>query len=97
MGKNSRSSEGITVGLIDTIINCATLLAKRQLYNSKPIAEALKDLQENDDLLHVLCSVHYNPYILGKEEHEIKRKNTEYITVAIAALKEKDIMKKIEI
>ena len=44
-----RSEEGITVGLIDSLISISRILAKRDL-NSPAVLEALKDLQSDSDV-----------------------------------------------
>lgn len=48
-----RSEEGITIGLIDTIINSSRILAKRPL-DSDYIKSALKDLSQDEDLKFIL-------------------------------------------
>lgn len=50
---NCRSQVGITVGLIDTIINSARLLVGRDL--SGEASEALKDLRCDEDVLALLA------------------------------------------
>ncbi|WP_288446507.1 hypothetical protein [uncultured Chryseobacterium sp.] len=45
-----RSEEGITIGLIDSLISIARVLAKRDLDESRAIKEALKDLINDEDI-----------------------------------------------
>lgn len=44
-----KSEEGVTVGLIDSILTCAHVLASRDL-SGKAIKDALQDLHEDKDL-----------------------------------------------
>jgi hypothetical protein len=44
-----RSEEGITVGLVDSLIAIARVLAKRDL-RPAAVCEALKDLQNDEDI-----------------------------------------------
>lgn len=48
-----RSENGITVGLIDSIIFISRILSKRS-FNSKEIQETLKDLKQDEDLKSIL-------------------------------------------
>lgn len=48
-----RSEEGITVGLIDSIIAISRVLANRD-FSSPSVIEALKDLREDSDLNSIL-------------------------------------------
>jgi hypothetical protein len=50
-----RSEQGVTVGLIDTILNSARLLAGRNL-NSNAVRQALSDLSSDGDLRSLLQS-----------------------------------------
>lgn len=50
-----RSEEGITVGLIDSLISISRVLSKRDLSgNSVAVREALKDLLQDSDLKLIL-------------------------------------------
>jgi hypothetical protein len=51
-----RTEVGITVGLIDTIINCARLLSTRDL-SIPAIKEALLDLREDQDVANLFSCV----------------------------------------
>ena len=67
-----RSEDGITIGLIDTIINSARLLRDRKL-DSKDVLEALKDLDCDEDLEYVLhCAEHIVRSDAEKNFHEDK-------------------------
>lgn len=62
-----RSEIGITVGLIDTLINTARILRERDL-NSLEIKEAIKDLQQDEDIKYILnqdilSHIYNNEYI----------------------------------
>lgn len=48
-----RDINGITIGLIDTIINSCRLLRNRDLSNSN-IIEALKDLKNDEDFKYLI-------------------------------------------
>lgn len=48
-----RSEEGITVGLIDTIMTAARILAGRDL-SSAPVKEALRDMAHDEDVKLVM-------------------------------------------
>lgn len=48
-----RSEEGITIGLIDTILLCASVLGSREL-NTPEIQEALRDLHCSPELFALL-------------------------------------------
>lgn len=48
-----RDENGITVGLVDSLISIARVLAKRNL-NQLPIQEALKDLAHDEDVALIL-------------------------------------------
>ena len=48
-----RSEVGITVGLIDSLIAIARVLAKRDM-SSEEVREALKDLQADEDIAAIL-------------------------------------------
>jgi len=48
-----RSEEGVTVGLIDSLIFIARVLAKRDL-GSHGVREALADLQSDEDIALLL-------------------------------------------
>lgn len=48
-----RSEEGITVGLIDGMIAIARVIKERDL-ESPAIQEALKDLQNDEDIEYIL-------------------------------------------
>ena len=48
-----RSEIGITVGLIDSLISISRIL-KDRLSDNKEITEALKDLQNDEDLKKIL-------------------------------------------
>ncbi len=48
-----RQDDGITVGLIDTIINSARLLKNRRM-SDESIKEALKDLQSDENVSWLL-------------------------------------------
>lgn len=50
-----RSEEGITVGLIDSLISIARILSKRDLMTSNA-QEALKDLASDEDIAAVLAA-----------------------------------------
>lgn len=50
-----RSEEGITVGLIDSIITACRILSKRQL-RGHAITEALNDMRADRDVLKVICN-----------------------------------------
>lgn len=50
---NCRTDDGVTVGLIDSIIAIARVLAKRDLSN-QGIKEALLDLQQDEDIAFLL-------------------------------------------
>jgi hypothetical protein len=47
--QSCRSEEGITVGLVDSVIFILRVLARRDL-SPKPVQEALADLMEDPDL-----------------------------------------------
>lgn len=49
MKTDCRTEEGITVGLIDSLISIARVLSKRNLSSSE-IKEALQDLREDEDV-----------------------------------------------
>ena len=51
-----RSEEGITISLIDTIINSARLLRSRDLSHSET-QEALKDLRGDEDVLFLVSPI----------------------------------------
>jgi hypothetical protein len=53
MNTDCRTEEGITIGLIDSIIIISRILAKRKL-NTPQIQEALKDLGSDEDLESIL-------------------------------------------
>lgn len=48
-----RSEEGVTVGLIDSLISICRVLSKREM-NTKSIQEALCDLSTDEDVNKVL-------------------------------------------
>lgn len=48
-----RSEEGITVGLIDSIISISRILAKRSFEN-RDVVEAFKDLADDEDLKTII-------------------------------------------
>jgi hypothetical protein len=48
-----RSEEGVTIGLIDSIISISRVLSKRK-FNTKQIKEALADLRCDEDLQNIL-------------------------------------------
>lgn len=48
-----RSEEGVTVGLIDSIISIMRILVHRDM-DAKCVQEALKDLREDEDVKTVL-------------------------------------------
>jgi hypothetical protein len=48
-----RSSEGVTVGLIDGIITAARVLRDRDL-SHPAVREALADLREDEDVAHLV-------------------------------------------
>ncbi|MBX4189829.1 hypothetical protein KW791_00825 [Candidatus Parcubacteria bacterium] len=48
-----RDEDGITVGLVDSIISIARILVKRDLA-SPAVSEALKDLQNDEDVSKVV-------------------------------------------
>lgn len=52
-----RSDDGITIGLIDSIISIAGVLSSRleNTYITLPIAEALKDLAHDDNVRNVFA------------------------------------------
>lgn len=50
---NCRSKDGITIGLIDSIISICRVLKDRD-FNSYDVREALKDLQNDEDLKTIL-------------------------------------------
>ncbi len=52
---NCREENGITVGLVDSLISICRILKKRDL-SPKEVKEALKDLRADEDLDHVLNS-----------------------------------------
>lgn len=52
-----RSEEGITVGLIDSIISICRLLSKRDMEDIS-IKEALKDLSADEDFNFILNKAH---------------------------------------
>ena len=49
-----RSEEGITIGLIDSLISIARVLSKRDLKASDQIKEALKDLRSDEDIAFII-------------------------------------------
>ncbi|WP_278494908.1 hypothetical protein [Chryseobacterium arthrosphaerae] len=51
-----RSEEGITIGLIDSLISIARVLAKRDLNETVQIKEALKDLRSDEDISHIISN-----------------------------------------
>jgi hypothetical protein len=48
-----RTKDGITIGLIDSLIFISRVLSKRDL-RSPEVLEALKDLQTDEDLKYLL-------------------------------------------
>jgi hypothetical protein len=50
----ARSEEGITLGLVDSILVCARILASRDLLGSVAVLDALRDLASDEDLAHLL-------------------------------------------
>lgn len=50
---NCRTEDGITIGLIDSLIFISRILAKRDL-RSPEVLEALKDLQSDEDIKYLL-------------------------------------------
>lgn len=53
-----KSEDGITIQLIDTIMMCASLLSQRDL-TSDDVAEALKDLSNDDDVTRLIERADY--------------------------------------
>lgn len=55
-----RAEHGVTVGLIDSIVSVARVLASRDLITSTAVAEALHDLATDEDVRHlfVIGSAH---------------------------------------
>lgn len=51
-----RSEDGVTIGLIDSIIYICRILAKRDM-DSTEIKEALKDLGDDEDFQKVLTNM----------------------------------------
>jgi len=49
-----RSDEGITIGLVDSILTVARILARRDLLNSLSILDALSDLSSDEDLAYLM-------------------------------------------
>ena len=49
-----RSQEGITIGLIDSLISIARVLVNRDLRKNPNIKEALLDLQGDEDIKFLL-------------------------------------------
>lgn len=48
-----RSDEGVTVGLVDSLIAISRVLSRRDL-TPGPVREALKDLSDDEDLRFIL-------------------------------------------
>ena len=98
-----RSKEGITIGLIDSIITSARVLRThfKQYHKEyeeryrkditpnydipEAVYEALKDLHQDEDVLHILQIGPYNGNILSKED----RRLMDSIHTATQLLKEK--------
>lgn len=84
-----RTEEGITVGLIDSLITISRVLRQRLKMHhneyekryqkdvpnnyvwSEPILEALKDLHNDEDLLNILQTGHFNPNIHSEDDKRI--------------------------
>jgi hypothetical protein len=63
-----RDEDGITVGLIDAIINISRLLAKRDL--SPPVVtEALRDLKQDEDMNFIMdIGGHTNGWLNSRKD-----------------------------
>jgi len=55
MTTDCRSTEGVTVGLIDALISISRILAKRDL-SPEVVQEALKDLRSDEDVAFLMES-----------------------------------------
>jgi len=51
-----RSEVGITVGLIDAIISCARVIARRDL-TAPAVVKALKDIRSDEDVRMILTPI----------------------------------------
>lgn len=72
MRTQAHTEIGITVGLIDAMLTIAKVLAPR--VKDEPggtVREALRDLHSHPDMIDILTSGPYNPYIM-KDGPEIR-------------------------
>lgn len=73
MKTDCRSKEGITVGLIDSLISIARVLKPRlgEIREGSPTWGALKDLHQDEDLLTILKIGPFNKMIHTEEESDM--------------------------
>jgi hypothetical protein len=66
-----RSEDGITVGLIDSIISICRVLKDRN-FDSKEISESLHDLRQDEDFNHLM----YMAMAAVKAKEKVSKKRT---------------------